>query len=253
MQRFEGMTVVVTGAASGLGRDAAIALAGEGARRLVLMDVDEAGLRATVAEAGPRADALVCNVAEPDALAGAWSGLEFPEGLDVLLTAAGTIGSGSAIADCGVDEWDRIFAINVRGTFLCIQHALPHLRRQRGCIVTYGSTAGLAGSGALAPYSASKGAVVMLTRSLAIQHATEGIRANCVCPGSIDTPMLQATFETAGDAQAVEARRALYLSLYPMGRFGASHEVTQAAQFLASREASYVTGVALPVDGGRLA
>lgn len=253
MQRFEGMTAVVTGAASGLGRDAALALVREGAARVILMDVDEAGLRETAAQAGAAAQPLACDMASPESLAAAWGGLALPHGLDVLMTAAGTIGRGSSLAECGADEWDRIFAINVRGTFLAIRHALPYLRRCGGAIVTYGSTAGLAGSAALGPYSASKGAVVMLTRSLAIAHAAEGIRANCVCPGSIDTPMLQATFDAAGDAQAVAARRALYLSRYPMGRFGAAHEVTQAALFLASRDASYLTGVALPVDGGRLA
>lgn len=253
MQRFEAMTAVVTGAASGLGRDAALALADEGAQRLVLMDIDEAGLRETAAEAGPRVQVCVCDVARPESLARAWNDLAFPQGLDVLLTAAGTIGSGTALAECSVEEWDRIFAVNARGTLLSIQHALPHLRSRGGAIVTYGSTAGLAGSAALGPYSASKGAVVMLTRSLAIAHAGQGIRVNCVCPGSISTPMLQATFDAAGNADAVAARRALYLARYPMGRFGEAREVTQAALFLASREASYLTGVALPVDGGRLA
>lgn len=253
MQRFAGMTVLVTGAASGLGRDAATALVREGAERVVLVDVDEAGLRRAAAECGARAEVLPCDISSPASLADAWSSLRLPDGLDVLMTAAGTIGGGSSIAECEVEEWDRIFAINVRGTFLSIRHALPHLRRRGGAIVTFGSTAGLAGSAALGPYSASKGAVVMLTRSLAIAHAAEGIRANCVCPGSIATPMLQATFDAAGDAQAAAARRALYLARYPMGRFGEAHEVTQAALFLASREASYLTGVALPVDGGRLA
>ena len=247
------MSAVVTGAASGLGRDAAIALAREACARVILMDVDQAGLQDAAAQIGPAAHAVVCDVSQAESIAHAWGQLHLPDGLDVLMTAAGTIGRGASIEQCGVEEWDRIFDINVRGSFLTIKHALPLLRKRKGSIVTFGSTAGLAGSGALGPYSASKGAIVMLTRSLAIAHAPEGIRANCVCPGSIATPMLQATFDAAGDAQASQTRQALYLSRYPMGRFGEAHEVTEAALFLASPAASYLTGVALPVDGGRLA
>jgi NAD(P)-dependent dehydrogenase (short-subunit alcohol dehydrogenase family) len=253
MKRFDGLSALVTGAASGLGRDTAIALAQEGAAQVVLMDVDEDRLQQTATQVGAAARVIACDVSSPEDIESAWSRLELPQGLDVLMTAAGTIGHGASIETCQVREWDRIFDVNVRGTFLTIRHALPYLRRRKGCIVTFGSTAGLAGSAALGPYSASKGAVVMLTRSLALAHASEGIRANCVCPGSISTPMLQATFDAAGDTQASEARKATYLSRYPLGRFGEAHEVTEAALFLASPGASYLTGVSLPVDGGRLA
>lgn len=252
-KRFEGMSVVVTGAASGLGRDAAIRFAEEGAKQVVLMDLNARGLAETAARIGPAACAVVCDASSPEQTAEAWGRSEVPQALDVLMTAAGTIGDGSAIEDCGVAEWDRIFAVNVRGTFLAIQHALPRLRRKKGCIVTFGSTAGLAGSTALGPYSASKGAVVMLTRSVAVVHAAEGIRANCVCPGSIETPMLDAVFNATGDPQAREDRESLYLRRIPFGRFGRAAEITEAALFLASPGASYLTGVALPVDGGRLA
>lgn len=251
--RFAGMSAVVTGAASGLGRDIAIRLAQEGATHMVLMDLDTRGLQDTAERIGPAARAAVCDVSSPGQTAEAWARSEVPDALDVLVTAAGTIGSGSSIEHCSAQEWDRIFAVNVRGTLLAIQQALPRLRPRMGCIVTFGSTAGLAASTALGPYSASKGAVVMLTRSLAAVHAVEGIRANCVCPGSIDTPMLEATFGASGDEEARRAREALYLRRIPMGRFGRSAEVTEAALFLASPAASYLTGVALPVDGGRLA
>lgn len=252
-ERFEGMSAVVTGAASGLGRDAAIRLAQEGAHRVVLMDVSERGLRETADRIGPAARVVVCDTSSPVQTAEAWGRLDVPEELDVLMTAAGIIGNGSSIENCDVEEWDRIFDVNVRGTFLAIKHALPRLRRKKGCIVTFGSTAGLAGSTALGPYSASKGAVVMLTRSLAVVHAAEGIRANCVCPGSIETPMLEATFGAAGETHERREREALYLRRIPAGRFGRANEITEAALFLASPGASYLTGVALPVDGGRLA
>jgi NAD(P)-dependent dehydrogenase (short-subunit alcohol dehydrogenase family) len=253
MNRFEGLSVVVTGAGSGLGRDAAVALAGEGAAHVVVMDIDAQRLAETAARIGPSAQAVTCDVSDVGQVARAWRDAHLPEGLDVLLTAAGTIGRGTTIEHCAPEDWDRIFNINVRGTYLTVQQALPQLRRRQGCIVTYGSTAGLAGSAVLGPYSASKGAIAMLTRSLALAHAAEGIRVNSVCPGSIDTPMLQATFDAAGDADAIAARKAAYLARYPLGRFGQANEVTAAALFLASRDASYLTGVSLPVDGGRLA
>lgn len=252
-QRFEGMSAVVTGAASGLGRDAAIRLAQEGAQQVVLMDVSERGLLETAEQIGPAARVVVCDVSSPEQTAEAWADSKVPVELDVLMTAAGIIGDGSPIEHCAVEEWDRIFDVNVRGTFLAVKQALPRLRRKKGCIVTFGSTAGLAGSAALGPYSASKGAVVMLTRSLAVVHAAEGIRANCVCPGSIETPMLEATFGAAGDMRERQEREAQYLRRIPAGRFGRAAEITEAALFLASADASYLTGVALPVDGGRLA
>lgn len=253
MNRFEGKVAVVTGAGSGLGRDIAIELTREGAARVILMDINVTGLQETASLIGSNAQSLVCDVADPESVIKAWQQASLPDGLDFLVTAAGTIGTGTDIEHCAVEDWDRIFAINVRGTYLSVQQALPHLRKKTGCIVTLGSTAGLAGSRALGPYSASKGAVTMMTRSLALAHGEEGIRVNCVCPGSIDTPMLQATFDAAGDAAAIQERKKSYLARYPMKRFGQACEVTQAVLFLGSSHASYMTGVSLPVDGGVLA
>lgn len=253
MRRFQGKSAVVTGAGSGLGRDISIALSREGAAQVILMDIDEDGLRKTAQSMGDFAQCVVCDVSDPAWVTRAWQQLSIEGGLDVLVTAAGTIGTGKDIEHCTVQEWDLIFAVNVRGTYLCVQQALPHLRKKNGCIVTMGSTAGLAGSRALGPYSASKGAITMMTRSLALAHASENIRVNCVCPGSIDTPMLQATFDAAGDAAASHQRKEMYLQRYPLGRFGEASEVTQAVLFLASADASYMTGVSLPVDGGVLA
>lgn len=252
-KRFEGIYAVVTGAGSGLGKDIALSLGREGAARVILMDVNANALEDTAAALGEAAQCVPCDVSDATLVAQAWRRADLPDGLDVLVTAAGTIGSGADIEHCEVEDWDRLFAINVRGTYLTVKNALPHLRKKRGCIVTLGSTAGLVGSRALGPYSATKGAITTMTRSLALAHAGDGIRVNCVCPGSIDTPMLQATFDAAGDAAASAARKAAYLARYPLGRFGEPREVTQAALFLASEGASYMTGVCLPVDGGVLA
>ncbi|QGZ58007.1 SDR family oxidoreductase [Paraburkholderia acidiphila] len=253
MRRFEGRVIAISGAASGLGRDLAQAFAREGARKLYLFDIDMAGLTRTADALSVDTTTHVCDVSSETSVEAAWRELPQATGLDVLVTAAGTIGAGSAIDACSLEEWDRVFNINVRGTFLMVRRALPLLKKNNGNIVTFSSTAGLAGSGTLPAYSASKGAVAMFTRSLALAYAKDGIRANSVCPGSIETPMLQATFEAAGSPDAVEARKAEYLKRYPLGRFGTPREVTDAALFLASEQASYTTGVCLPVDGGRLA
>ncbi|MEP1590858.1 SDR family NAD(P)-dependent oxidoreductase [Sulfitobacter sp.] len=248
-QPYQGRSVLITGAAGRLGRDLARALAAAGAARLYLVDRDEVALETLARELGPTAMMLPCDLSDAVAMREAWGGLDLAEGLDALFTAAGTLGSGAGLAEVTPEDWDALFAINVRGTLLTIQLSLPALRARRGAIVTYGSTAGLAGSRALGPYSASKGAVSMLTRSFALSLAADGIRVNSVCPGSIDSEMFDRTVEIAGG----EGGRAAYLSMYPLGRFGEAAEVTAAALFLGSPSASYITGVELPVDGGRLA
>lgn len=251
--RFAGKIAVVTGAASGLGRAVAFGLAKEGASTVVMLDRDEAGLAAAAADVGQAALPVRCDVSDPESVADAFASAAL-DALDILVTAAGIIGPAVPVADCEPEDWDRVFAINVRGTYLAVRHAVPLMRaRGSGAIVTFGSTAGLAGSPVLGPYGASKGAVVMMTRGLALQHAADRIRANCVCPGSIETPMLDATFAAAGDPAAAEARRAVFRAKHPLGRFGEADEVAEAALFLASDAASFITGVALPVDGGRLA
>lgn len=253
MTRFTGKTVLITGAAGHLGRDLALALAlaREGAARLVLLDRAEAPLAALAEEIGPQAEIHVCDLGSIPDTRRAWAGIDLSAGLDVLATAAGTIGAGTPILETPPEDFDRLLALNVRGTLLTVQLCAAALRLRKGAVVTYGSTAGLAGSKALGPYSASKGAVALLTRSLALAFAEDGVRVNSVCPGSIESAMLESTFAAAG-ADA-EARREAYLALYPLRRFGKPSEVTEAVLYLASDAAAYSTGVSLPVDGGRLA
>jgi NAD(P)-dependent dehydrogenase (short-subunit alcohol dehydrogenase family) len=250
--RFAGKTAVVTGAASGIGKAVAEGLASGGAR-VLLLDRDPEGLKRLQAELGEPVETAVCDVSDAGSVDTAWASLDLAHGLDILVAAAGVLGPTVSVAACALDDWDRVFAVNVRGAYLTIRAAMPHLRKTRGAIVTFGSTAGLAGSATLGPYSASKGAVVLMTRSLALAHAAEGVRVNCVCPGSIETPMLEQTFSSAGTAEEGEARRRLYASRHPLGRFGRPEEVAEVALFLASDGASYMTGAAVPVDGGRLA
>lgn len=259
MSRFTGKLAAITGAASGLGRAVTVGLAREGAAGLVLIDLDADGLLETegFARATGTADTVreVLDVTDAAAMGAAATRTEQRfGGLDVLVSAAGILGPAVPIVDCPEAEWDRVFAVNVRGTYLAARHFVPVLRRRGGgAIVNFASTAGLAGSSVLGAYSASKGAIVLMTRSLALNHATENIRVNCVCPGSIETPMLRATFASAGDAAARAEREETYRLRHPMHRFGRADEVAEAVLFLASDAASFVTGIAMPVDGGRLA
>jgi NAD(P)-dependent dehydrogenase (short-subunit alcohol dehydrogenase family) len=251
--RFQGRVAAITGAGSGLGRAVAEALAREGAR-LLLLDRDAAVL-ATLSAACPGSHAVVGDVSSAaDMERAAAEGLERLGPASMLVTAAGMLGPTVPAVEAAEADWDRVFDVNVKGTWLAAKSFIPQIRQAGGgAVVTLASTAGLVGSLSLPAYSASKGAVVMLSRSLALAHAPEGIRVNCVCPGSIETPMLEATFAAAGDAEAQARRMAEFRARHPLGRFGKAGEVAETVLFLLGDGAGFVTGVSLPVDGGRLA
>ena len=252
LQRFEGMIGIVTGAASGLDQRSAIMLAQEGAR-LVLFDRDAAGLAATAAMC-PGAQAVTGDATSNADVVRAVTAAAALGPIKLLATAAGILGPAKPLTDIDEADWDRLFDINVKGTWLALRAVLPHMRAAGGgAVVCFSSAAGLTGSETMPAYSASKGAVVMLTRSAARSEAHYGIRVNCVCPGSIDTPMLEATFAAADDPAARTAREAAFKARHPLGRFGVAEEVAAAVTFLLSDAASFITGAALPVDGGRLA
>lgn len=249
--RFGGRVAIVTGGASGIGRATAERLAAEGAAVLVA-DLDEdAGTKVADeidATGGTarfhRAD--VTDHAQVDAMVAA--ALDEFGRLDFAVNSAGTAGTYAALPDQTLAEWNRVLAVNLTSTFLCLQAEIPAMMRTGGgAVVNVASAAGLMGFAHLPAYVASKHGVVGLTKSVALEYAKRGVRINVVCPGSVRTPML-AGF-VGGDHDALErmGRTA------PVGRLAEPSEIAAAIAWLCSDDASYVTGHALSVDGGVMA
>jgi meso-butanediol dehydrogenase/(S,S)-butanediol dehydrogenase/diacetyl reductase len=250
MRRFDAKTALVTGAASGIGRATALRLAAEGAR-VWLADVDAEALAAT-AEAvradGGAAATRVLDVRDPGACRDAIATAVADFGrLDALCNVAG-IGVYDHATSISVDDWNRVIAVNLSGTFFMSQAALPHLLESKGNIVNLASSAGVAGVAYASAYCASKGGVVLLTRSLAVEFAHRGVRVNCVCPGGVDTPLTRA-FRPPEGARLELLARMSSLS----GRMGKPEEIAAAVAYLASDEARYVTGAVISIDGGQTA
>jgi 2-keto-3-deoxy-L-fuconate dehydrogenase len=235
--RFAGRRALVTGAGSGIGEAVARNLHAEGAD-VVLADAVGERVDALAGELGARARALTLDVREEEAVAPAMGEL------DVLVNVAG-VGSTTSAPDTPLEVWENVFAVNARGTFLCCKHAIPGMvERGGGAIVNIASVAGLVGLPNRAAYCASKGAVIALTRALAIDHVRQGVRVNAVCPGTVDSPWVRRLVEDAGESlDALRARQ-------PMGRLGTTDEVARAVLYLASDDAAFVTGSGLVIDGG---
>jgi NAD(P)-dependent dehydrogenase (short-subunit alcohol dehydrogenase family) len=254
-QELDGKVALVTGGTSGIGLAAADALVERGAA-VVVCGHASADVEALDSRWGERALAVLADVRDEDAVSAVVEGAVGTFGrLDILVTAAGIQRYGNA-ADTDAPTWDDVFAVNVKGCFLAIKHALPHLRTSRsGAIVVVSSVQGHATQADVAAYTASKGALDALVRSVAIDEAVHGVRANSVCPGSVDTPMLRASarlFSDHSDA-GVEATLQAWGAMHPLGRIAQPREVGEAIAFLAGPGASFITGTSLPVDGGLLA
>jgi NAD(P)-dependent dehydrogenase (short-subunit alcohol dehydrogenase family) len=224
------MRALVTGGGSGIGAAVAHRLADDG------FDVTVADLQPDAVATDLGASGVRLDVRDEAAVAAAMDGVE------VLVNAAG-IGSTTDAPGTTLEDWEDVFAVNARGTFLCCKHAIPGMKtRGGGAIVNVASVAGLVGLKNRVAYSASKGAVIALTRALAVDHVSDGIRVNAVCPGTIDTPWVRRLVDDAGES--LDALRARQL----MGRLGTPEEVADAVLYLAT--ATFVTGTILAVDGG---
>lgn len=253
MGAVDGRRAIVTGGASGIGRETVRVLAREGAQVLVV-DVDRAGAEAVANEVrteGGTARGVYANVSvEADCAAAVQQALEAFGGVDVLVNCAGIIRRANVV-DLAVDDWDLVMAVNVKSVYLMARHAVPVMASGGGgAIVNLGSGWGLKGGPDAVSYCASKGAVVNMTRAMAIDHGPQGIRVNCVCPGDTDTPMLRAEARQLG---IDEARFLAASADRPLARVGIPADIAQAILYLVSDAAAWVTGTTLVVDGGGIA
>jgi NAD(P)-dependent dehydrogenase (short-subunit alcohol dehydrogenase family) len=240
---------LVTGAASGIGQAVAVRFAAEGAA-VMAADTDDKNGRETVERiraAGGRAEFFHLDVSSADqARRAVQQTIDSLGGLHILFNGAGILAYGTAV-ETSEEIWNRIMAVNLTGTFLCSQACLPHMIAQgKGSVINVASTTGAHDACAHAvAYVSSKGGVTLLTRAMAVDHARQGVRVNAICPGPTDTPMLR----NALTPEQLEA----FAKTFPMGRLGRPEELAGAAVFLASDDASFVTGALLYVDGGQTA
>jgi NAD(P)-dependent dehydrogenase (short-subunit alcohol dehydrogenase family) len=250
MGRLEGKTALITGASAGIGRACALAFVREGARIAAMArreDLLEA-LMAEILARGGEAIAVPGDVTRAeDAERAVASVVERFGRFQILVNNAGIPFIGTAEQTSETD-WNRVLAVNLTGTFLMSRAALPVLRRAGGgSIVNLGSVYGLVGRRERAAYAASKGGVTLLTQAMALDHAAEGIRVNCICPALVETELMGRIFERAPDAEAMRRARTAEL---PLGRLGKPEDVAALAVFLASDESAWMTGAAIPLDAG---
>lgn len=241
--RLSGKVAIVTGGGRGIGRGVAVAFAREGAS-VVICGRDDKKLDPVAKEIGPSCLALPADISHPTEVENLVSGaIEKFKRVDILVNNAGVLVPGTA-ESLNEDQWDQTFNTNVRGLWLLAKAVLPHMRAGGGgSIINIGSVLSFLGARNRVAYAASKGAVLAMTRAMALDHAVEKIRVNCICPGIVETEMV------AAFAMDEDARRNR-LALHPAGRFGQPEDVAGLAVYLASDESSWVTGAAFPVDGG---
>lgn len=238
--RLEGKVCVATGAGSGIGHAIAGALASEGG---VVAAID-------LKVDSNQQDLIAADVSDPVSAEGAISEVISRHGkIDSLINCAGVWASGT-VASTEIETWERVFAVNVTGTYLMSKFTIPYMETNGGgSIVNIASNNALVGGRNAAAYTASKGAVLALTRAMALDHAPVGIRVNCVCPGTVDTPMIREPMGSMTDDQVKEIT-ASRLQRHPIGRIGRPEDIAPGVVYFVGDESSFVTGAVLPIDGG---
>ena len=248
---LEGKVALVTGGSSGIGRDSSLTFAREGAQ-VIVSDVSVEGGEETVSlikEAGGVATFIKADVSKAtDVEALITKSIEAYGRLDVAFNNAGIEGIRVPMDEFPEDQWDRVIAVNLKGVWLCMKHEIRQMLTQGGgVIVNSSSVAGLIGMKGSTAYASAKHGVIGLTKTAALEYATQGIRVNAVCPGAVRTPMTERLM--GHDTE----REDMYMTIQPIGRFGTSQEIAETVVWLCSDAASLITGVALPVDGGIVA
>jgi meso-butanediol dehydrogenase/(S,S)-butanediol dehydrogenase/diacetyl reductase len=240
--RFKGKTVIITGGSKGAGFAASLLFAREGANVVIASRGEKAGNEAVF---------VPCDVSQSADCENAVNvAVEKYGGVDILVNNAGIVILDTTVVNTSEEDWDKTMEINLSGAFYMSKYAIPHMNKAgKGSIVNVSSILGIIGGFGGAPYCASKGGMVMLTKAMALDHAQQNIRVNCILPGSIDSPMLKGEMDVLGGDE--EKLRQMFASKHPMNRISTPEEQAHAILFLASDEASFITGAILPVDGGR--
>jgi NAD(P)-dependent dehydrogenase (short-subunit alcohol dehydrogenase family) len=247
MGRLDGKVCVITGAGGGMGREAAVLFTEEGAK-VCAADVLGEAAEETVTLCGGEALGVACDVADEEQVEELYSAAaERFGGIDVLYNNAGIMPADDvSVLETTVEAWQRVQDVNTKGVFLCCKHGIPYLlERGGGSVINVASFVALVGAAtSQISYTASKGAVLSMSRELSVEFARRGVRVNALCPGSVETPLFMRLLEESPDAY--ERRRVHW----PMGRLATAREVVNAALFLASDESSFVNGATFVVDGG---
>ncbi len=253
-KRLDGKIALVTGAGTGIGRAIASLFARHGARIGVNVHKSVEGGQQTIrdiSEQGGEAVLLPADITSPADVKEATERLvQTFGGIDILVnnSGIGTTRTSDRVTDIDEDEWDRVLEVNLKGAMLTSKFVIPHIRKRGGGkIVNISSIRGLLGNPVLASYCASKGGMVLLTKQMAVDYAADDIRVNCICPGTTETPMID---RLLGLEEDPEKTAQSIRTMHPLGRFAQPEEIARAMLFLASEEASFVTGAVLPVDGG---
>lgn len=240
--RLDGRVALITGGSSGIGEATARAFTAAGAS-VIILSIDHKRAEAVAADL-PGSRIVLCDVTDEAAVNAAFRGIQR---LDILVNNAG-IGLVGSVEETGLEDFQRLFRVNVEGMFLVTRAALPLIKASHGSIINIGSVAGMIGVKRRFAYCATKGAVIALTRQLAVDHPTE-FRVNCICPGTIDTPFVEG-FLDKYHRHEKEKVRAELLQRQPLGRLGQAQEIAHFALYLASDEAAFMNGAILPIDGG---